>query len=75
VAGSRPEATVVRGVLILNWGYPRTGTVSKAALLDISGREVLDLRPGVNDVSRLASGVYLVCGIEPNVVARVVIAR
>jgi hypothetical protein len=29
-------------------------------LLDISGRKVLALRPGANDVSRLSPGVYFV---------------
>ena len=29
-------------------------------LLDISGRKVLGLKPGANDVSRLAPGVYFV---------------
>ncbi len=31
------------------------------ALLDASGRKVLDLLPGPNDLSRLAPGVYFVC--------------
>jgi hypothetical protein len=29
-------------------------------LLDATGRRVMSLRPGPNDVSRLAPGVYLV---------------
>jgi hypothetical protein len=61
---SQPLPTIVRGVLEL----PRKsgtvpaglGTVPIFALLDISGRKVLDLHPGPNDVSRLASGVYFV---------------
>jgi hypothetical protein len=87
-------ATVVRGVLEL----PRkSGTVKKGdtaeaamspgtvpifALLDISGRKVLDLQPGANDVSRLAPGVYFVSvrsavgGRRPaDAVRRVVIQR
>jgi hypothetical protein len=32
----------------------------RAELLDISGRKVLDLRPGANDVSRLGAGVYFI---------------
>jgi hypothetical protein len=43
--------TAVRGVLEI-------GPQPKIGLLDISGRKVLDLRPGANDVSRLAPGVY-----------------
>jgi hypothetical protein len=35
-----------------------------ASLLDISGRKVLDLKLGVNDVSRLCPGVYFVRGPE-----------
>ena len=53
------QATVVRGVLFLG-DCPRTGTVPKAALLDISGRKVLDLTPGANDVRTLAPGVYFI---------------
>jgi hypothetical protein len=55
-------ATVVRGVLFL----PRDMTelpgnsdrVPRPALLDISGREVLALHSGANDVGSLAPGVY-----------------
>ena len=47
----KPQAlpTVVRGRLILQF-----------ALLDASGRRVLQLRPGANDLSRLPAGVYFV---------------
>lgn len=44
-------ATFARGTLFL----PASGV-----LLDASGRNVLDLAAGANDVSRLASGVYFV---------------
>ncbi len=47
-------ATVVRGVLFLA-GRPSPGT---SCLLDVSGRKVLGLKPGANDVSGLAPGVY-----------------
>jgi len=60
------EPSIVRGVLLL----PPLGTrselpernsvMSRAALVDAIGRKVLDLRPGPNDVSRLAPGVYFV---------------
>ena len=59
--GSRSMATVVRGLLVLV-DCPRTGTVPKAVLLDASGRNVLDLHPGANDVRALAPGVYFVRG-------------
>ena len=68
---SRALPTIVRGVLFLggeNGDCPAPsptqalrGTVPcfpKPALLDISGRKVLALHPGPNDVSRLAPGVY-----------------
>jgi len=53
-------ATIVCGVLFLNGDSPRTGTVPKTVLLDISGRKVLDLHTGENDVSGLAPGLYFV---------------
>jgi hypothetical protein len=49
---------VVRGVLII--GDRRQKTGDRAELLDASGRKVLDLEPGANDVSALAPGVYFV---------------
>jgi len=33
-------------------------------LLDISGRKVLDLHPGANDVSGLCPGVYFVRAVS-----------
>ena len=57
--GHRSIATVVRGVLFLG-DCPRTGTVLRTVLLDSSGRKVLDLHPGANDVRALAPGVYFV---------------
>jgi len=73
-ASPRPLPTIVRGVLVLpgdatseNGDSPperlrstRRGTVPifRAALLDISGRKVMDLTLGANDVRALAPGVY-----------------
>jgi hypothetical protein len=74
-ASLKPQATVVRGVLLLDGDCPRTGTVPKAVLLDISGRKVLDLRLGANDVSWLAPGVYFVREAEAQAVRKVVVAR
>jgi hypothetical protein len=49
--------TIVLGVLLL----PRSLDPSiPRSLLDISGRRVLDLKPGANDVSALSPGVYFV---------------
>jgi hypothetical protein len=54
----RPTATVIRGVLMIGDRGPKTG--DRAELLDASGRKVLDIRAGANDVSRLAPGVYFI---------------
>jgi len=57
--------TIVRGVLYLPCGsdFPvamNRGLEAFPTLLDAMGRNVLDLRPGANDVSRLSPGVYFV---------------
>ncbi|MCX6841708.1 MAG: hypothetical protein NTX53_05450 [candidate division WOR-3 bacterium] len=79
---ARPEvgvtrlATIVRGILFLP---EATNLKPQAAsqLLDISGRKVLDLKPGANDVSRLAPGVYFVreVQVQAQAVRKVVITR
>lgn len=78
-AYAKLEPTIVRGVLRLPGATnlkPQT-----ASLLDVSGRRVMDLRPGANDVSRLAPGVYFVreepqvASRKPHVVRKVVVAR
>jgi len=51
-----------------------------SVLLDATGRKVLDLAPGVNDVRALAPGVYFVrqaTGVkrEPSSVTKVVVTR
>jgi hypothetical protein len=53
-----PEATIVRGILILTPDI--SNLTSDVALHDFSGRKVMDLKPGDNDVSRLSPGVYFV---------------
>jgi DNA-binding beta-propeller fold protein YncE len=68
-----PNATIVRGML------PMTGR-NPATLLDITGRRVLDLLPGENDVSSLSPGVYFVfrasgAGRKASSVHKVVIQR
>ena len=64
-ASPKPEQTVVRGVLLLEGDCPRTRTVPKAVLLDVSGRTALDLHSGPNDVSGLAPGVYFAIAPSP----------
>jgi hypothetical protein len=71
--------TIVRGVLFLP--EAASGKLQTASLLDISGRKVLDLRPGANDVRALAPGVYFVreeaqaAGSMPQAVRKVVVTR
>jgi len=57
--GHKPQATVVRGVLDLEVDS-RQQAEYRAELLDASGRKVMDLKPGANDVRALAPGVYFV---------------
>ena len=92
----KPQATVVRGVLVLNelgtWAEngdspperlrpTRRGAVPilRAVLLDISGRKVMDLKPGTNDVRALAPGVYFVreaqAQAQAQAVRKVVVTR
>jgi len=47
------RASLVRGVLLL------PEALKHGVLLDVTGKKVTELAPGANDVSRLASGVYL----------------
>jgi hypothetical protein len=68
--------TIVRGILFLP---PPTFTLH-SSLFSLSGRKVLDLKPGPNDVSRLAPGVYFVrsersaVSREPSAFTKVVIS-
>jgi len=71
---AQPSPTVIRGVLVLGGNgdspsgredarySPHFPVMSRAALLDIGGRKVMDLGPGANDVRALAPGVYFVRG-------------
>ena len=73
---ARPP-TIVRGILFLGAGHDpiapgQLGSCPKLVLLDAAGRNVLALKPGPNDVSRLAPGVYFV-RLAPGVL-KVVIA-
>ena len=51
--------------------------MSRAALLDVSGRGVLDLHPGANDVRALPPGVYFVrmAEAQAQAIRKVVVAR
>jgi len=50
--------TMLRGALVMPGASSRNPQA--ASLLDISGRKVMDLRPGANDVRALAPGIYFV---------------
>ncbi len=69
--GSRAQVTLARRVLAVA-GTPGREAAA-VALLDASGRSALELRPGPNDVSRLAPGVYFVR--EADTVRKVVLTR
>jgi|GEM_PF-5795162 len=73
---AKEPATVVHGALFLG-DCPRTGTVPRTVLIDISGRKVLDLHAGANDVSHLSPGVYFVrrAQAQAQAVRKVVIQR
>lgn len=78
--------TIVRGVLFLpterlgtRSGLSDNPVMSRAMLLDISGREVMNLLPGPNDVRALAPGVYFVreaqAQAQAQAVRKVVVTR
>jgi aminopeptidase N len=50
----KAEPTIIRGVLRL----PVSPFTTHTSLFDMTGRQVMALQPGRNDVSRLAPGVY-----------------
>jgi hypothetical protein len=76
---ANPTQTIVRGTL--NLGVDgRQHSAYMADLLDISGRKVMDLKPGQNDVRAMAPGVYFVRGAsgvkhEASSVTKVVVTR
>jgi phosphoribosylformylglycinamidine (FGAM) synthase PurS component len=55
-SGFKPAASIIRGLLFL----PASPLTIHTSLFDITGRQVMALRPGVNDVSALSPGVYFV---------------
>ncbi len=72
------RATIVRGVLRLprdmtEFGSANSDRVPRPNLLDATGRKVMVLQPGGNDVRHLAPGVYFVR--SPFEVTRVVLVR
>ncbi|MCX6840973.1 MAG: M28 family peptidase [candidate division WOR-3 bacterium] len=65
--------TVVRNVLSL----PLSPFTTHYSLFDRSGRAVLSLRPGLNDVHRVPAGVYFVCEAQAQAQAahKVIVTR
>jgi YVTN family beta-propeller protein len=70
-AGLKPAPTIVCGVLFLQ--EASSPKPQAASMLDISGRKVLDLHPGANDVRALAPGVYFVREAQAQAVRKVVL--
>jgi hypothetical protein len=71
-----PAATIIRGVLNLTPDI--SNPTSDIVLLDAAGRRVVSLKPGRNDVSALAPGVYFVRSTIDNrqsSMSKVIIAR
>jgi hypothetical protein len=71
-----PGPTIVRGVLRL----PASLFTIHTSLFDMTGRAVMALHPGANDVSKLAPGVYFVLAAsgverEASSVHKVIVTR
>jgi len=58
--------TIVSGVLNLPKSASTSTSSSPSRLLDISGRSVMTLEPGANDVRSLAPGIYFVVTPSPS---------
>jgi hypothetical protein len=69
--GVQPIATVVRDVLFL----PASLFTLHSSLFDMTGRRVMSLRPGPNDVSHLSPGVYFVREARPRTIRKVVVTK
>jgi hypothetical protein len=70
--GVRPTVTVIRGVLFLSEASGEKRE-ARGELLDASGRKMLDIRAGANDVSRLAPGVYFVHEAQARAVHKIIV--
>ncbi len=70
-ASPRLDATVIRGVLRL----PGSPFTIHTSLFDMTGRQVMSLRPGPNDVGRLAPGVYFVREAQAQAINKVIISE
>ena len=79
VRTTNSKSTIVRGVLFLS--EASSHKPQAASLMDATGRKVMDLVPGANDVRALAPGVYFVreepqaSSLRPQAVRKVVVTR
>jgi hypothetical protein len=86
--GKRTNPTIVQGVLRLDVGHdlqagdcPTKRGPVPGLLVDVTGRRVMELQPGVNDIRHVAPGVYFiregseVRGSEGSSVQKIVIQR
>jgi hypothetical protein len=67
--GPLSEPTIVGRVLCLprdmtDFGSGKPDRVPRSVLLDIAGRKVMDLKPGVCDIHHIAPGVHFVRRLE-----------
>jgi hypothetical protein len=72
--------SVIHGVLRMPAAVGGERFAVSASLLDASGRKVLALHPGANDVSRVAPGIYFVSeqravGSKQSSIRKVVLTR
>jgi hypothetical protein len=69
--GRQQTATLARSVLMYQ---PTAGSSQMTAeLLDITGRRVLPLQPGANDIRQLSPGIYFIRREQDNSTAKVVV--
>ncbi len=69
----QPTASVVRNVLFLPANGE--GRMARSELMDATGRAVLALRAGANDVSRLPAGIYFIRELPAGRTRRVIVTR
>jgi hypothetical protein len=70
---TKREPTLVRGVLFLAEAMSRKPQA--ASMMDATGRKVMSLRPGANDVGLLVPGVYFVSEQPTGGIRKVIVAR
>jgi hypothetical protein len=88
-ASERPQApraespvrpSICRGVLVLprdmtDFAGAKSDRVPRPVLLDISGRRVLDLHPGENDIRHLSPGIYFIRENETRTTRKVIVTH